>query len=165
MRNCIVDGCEREYRTRKMCELHYQQAVRKGKYSSCSFDDCNFGVVSNGMCEKHYRRELRSRVPEGVECKIDLCNRRPVGKGWCSKHYSLYTRYKIDPIVYEETLESQGGLCAICGCSKKLHMDHDHDTGKIRGVLCGACNRGIGLLKDDYEVLSRAVDYLKKWKG
>lgn len=165
MRICIVDGCNRFGRTRSMCDMHYQREVRKGTYSSCSFDDCSAGIVSSGMCEKHYRRELRARKPENISCLIESCNSRPVGKGWCSKHYSLYTRYGIDPQRYEDILLSQGYVCVICGSDSKLHMDHDHETGEIRGVLCGSCNRGIGLLKDSFTVVSNAAEYLKKWRN
>lgn len=67
--------------------------------------------------------------------------------------------------------EAQDGKCAICGTkdagthrgkSKALAVDHDHKTGKIRGLLCEACNQGIGKLKDDPEILRKAADYLSR---
>lgn len=54
----------------------------------------------------------------------------------------------------------QGGRCAVCGEEKKLHVDHCHDTGKVRGMLCFACNTGIGKLKDDPDLLLAAHRYL-----
>lgn len=64
-------------------------------------------------------------------------------------------------------LASQGGGCAICqkpdGEGKdRLHLDHDHETGKARGLLCGPCNRGIGMLRDDPALVRKALDYLEK---
>jgi hypothetical protein len=61
---------------------------------------------------------------------------------------------------------AQGGVCAICGrppTGKQmvLDIDHDHKTGIIRGLLCGSCNRALGLLKDDVSVLEKAIAYLK----
>lgn len=65
----------------------------------------------------------------------------------------------------------QGNKCAICGSEetdkrrgklRALAVDHDHETGKVRGLLCGACNKGIGLLKDDAEILRKAAAYLDK---
>lgn len=53
-------------------------------------------------------------------------------------------------------------FCAICGSSDKLVVDHDHNTMKIRGVLCHYCNIGLGLFKDNPELLSTAIEYLKK---
>lgn len=56
-----------------------------------------------------------------------------------------------------------GGLCAICGSPRGVRnhaLDHDHKTGKIRGVLCGRCNSGLGQFNDDVEVMQKAIDYL-----
>lgn len=71
-------------------------------------------------------------------------------------------------ITLEEHLsmiEAQDNRCAICDAvgdeSAPLHVDHDHETAKVRGLLCGPCNRGIGLFKDDPEVLERAARYLR----
>jgi hypothetical protein len=54
----------------------------------------------------------------------------------------------------------QRGLCAICSNAKAEHVDHDHETGRVRGVLCPECNSGMGQLKDDPATLRRAADYL-----
>lgn len=71
--------------------------------------------------------------------------------------------------------KAQGGRCAICGVRgdvqelgfkqrESLCVDHDHDTGAIRGLLCSPCNLGIGKLEDDPEIISNAVKYLRKHK-
>lgn len=64
---------------------------------------------------------------------------------------------------YQTQLLKQKGVCAICGnaCTKALAADHSHITGTFRGLLCNACNRGIGYLKDDAALLQKAIDYLK----
>jgi len=58
----------------------------------------------------------------------------------------------------------QGGGCAICGVmeeeGKRLHVDHDHKSGEVRGLLCGLCNRGIGSLRDDEDLVRKAARYL-----
>lgn len=54
----------------------------------------------------------------------------------------------------------KGRKCCICGVRKKLHIDHNHDTGKIRGVLCSQCNTGIGMLKESPAILGSAIQYL-----
>lgn len=76
----------------------------------------------------------------------------------------ILKRYKITKEQYLSLFEKQRGLCAICkgldNYTKRLAVDHCHKTGKIRGLLCGSCNRGIGLLKDSFEILLKAHDYL-----
>ena len=70
--------------------------------------------------------------------------------------------YGISPQAYTEMLYSQGGACAICGEVKtKYVVDHNHKNGKVRGILCHACNVGIGNLKDSSEILEKAAEYIK----
>lgn len=64
---------------------------------------------------------------------------------------------------YRRMLASQGGACAICGVRprrRRLAIDHDHETGAIRGLLCGNCNLGIGHFADDPGLLQKAASYL-----
>jgi hypothetical protein len=69
---------------------------------------------------------------------------------------------------YEQKAEKQGNVCAICGglckSGKNLAVDHDHETGKIRDLLCGNCNVGLGKFQDNPELLIKAADYLRKHK-
>jgi hypothetical protein len=73
-------------------------------------------------------------------------------------------------ISYQDLLmmkEEQDYKCAICGIHEentttRLAIDHDHKTNRVRGYLCNNCNRGIGLLKDDVEVMKRAIIYLER---
>lgn len=77
------------------------------------------------------------------------------------------TRYGITPEAYDTLLREQAGLCAICGTDDpgtgrtgRMAIDHDHETGLVRGLLCGPCNRAIGLLGDDPQRLLSAAAYL-----
>ncbi len=88
-------------------------------------------------------------------------------------HKSIFLRrkYGISVADYDRMLESQGGACAICAKPEKmairgtvvaLAVDHDHDTGAVRALLCSACNTAIGLFNDDPKLLGAAKDYLAK---
>lgn len=76
----------------------------------------------------------------------------------------LKRTYGITFEQYKEILLHQSGVCAICARpqSAKLHVDHCHITGKVRGLLCGSCNRALGLMKDNIDFLSKAITYLQK---
>lgn len=76
--------------------------------------------------------------------------------------------YGIDVADYERMLEEQGGACYICKqppAKRALDIDHDHETGKVRGLLCSNHNRALGLLGDDIMLLLRSVEYLVKARG
>ena len=84
-----------------------------------------------------------------------------------AREASYKKRYKITIDEYNILFAGQDGYCAICGrhqtvLSKRLAVDHDHITGKIRGLLCGDCSCGMGILKEHN--LQKALDYLTKDK-
>lgn len=74
--------------------------------------------------------------------------------------------YGISRDEFDAMLTAQGGGCAICGSSmrdvsrNRLCVDHCHDTGRVRGLLCGHCNRGLGFFQDSPELLEKAKRYL-----
>jgi hypothetical protein len=77
----------------------------------------------------------------------------------------LFDRYGLTLADWMRLYVIQRNRCAICGVSQEdleydLVLDHDHHSGEIRGLLCHKCNTGIGLLKDDPEILQNAIDYL-----
>ena len=81
----------------------------------------------------------------------------------------LQKAYGISYQEYLMMLETQGGGCAICGTTdtgkrKAFAVDHCHTTGKVRGLLCSNCNTGIGNLRDDVGLLTRAIEYLNNTK-
>ena len=79
----------------------------------------------------------------------------------------LKTKFGITPDGYEAMLIGQNGKCAICAttepgrASPYFHIDHCHDTGKIRALLCNGCNLGLGHFKDNIDRLSAAISYLE----
>ena len=80
---------------------------------------------------------------------------------------AIRRQYGITLEQYDEMLEEQNYRCAICNNEdevegRRLAIDHCHTTGVVRGLLCGKCNRGIGLFYDSRELLERAINYLNK---
>lgn len=89
------------------------------------------------------------------------------------KHYKRTSievackRYKIKVVDYLEMFRKQNGKCAICGIShlelnERISIDHCHETGRFRGLLCSCCNRLLGYAKDNISILESAVKYLKE---
>lgn len=80
----------------------------------------------------------------------------------------LKAKYGLTPHDYVEILRKQKGVCAICRNKessknkRELSVDHNHTTGQIRGLLCHACNMGIGNLKDNKQLCKKASKYLRK---
>lgn len=79
----------------------------------------------------------------------------------------LRKKYGISLYDYNRMLESQKGCCAICGGVAPgrygvFAVDHDHDTGEIRALLCDHCNVGLGNFHEDKELLTAAIQYLEK---
>jgi hypothetical protein len=76
--------------------------------------------------------------------------------------------FGITPEDYDQMFSDQLGVCAIClrasPDGRRLHIDHDHATKVVRGLLCHDCNRGLGIFKDDLNRLSRAIEYLSRSK-
>jgi len=74
-------------------------------------------------------------------------------------------RYCITEAEFDVMFKAQGGRCAICGTdqynNRGPQIDHDHASGKVRAILCNACNGGLGLFKDNIDIMEAAVAYLK----
>jgi len=83
--------------------------------------------------------------------------------------YDLARKYGITQVEYDEMLAEQGGKCAICGSAqsgkRRFHVDHDHETDMVRGLLCSKCNTGLGLFGDDPRRLNDAIAYLDAWSA
>lgn len=81
------------------------------------------------------------------------------------RDHGLRFKFGITLADYEAMSEAQGGVCAICKKPPQKHrrhldVDHDHKTGRVRGLLCSPCNRAIGYFRDDPELMRAAAAYL-----
>lgn len=94
-----------------------------------------------------YRRTYRQRHPE--------------------KRYEAHLRdaYGLTVEQYVALLAETDGCCAVCGRTDHLCVDHDHETGEIRGILCRRCNSALGLLGDDFHRICHLAAYLAEPRG
>jgi hypothetical protein len=102
---------------------------------------------------------------DGYHCYCKACNnartresRQRLHGG--SRHYHLKRRYGIGVNEFDELVLRQDGVCAICGRPNPEHVDHDHETGAVRGILCFNCNGGLGQFRDSIDALLAAASYL-----
>lgn len=126
------------------------------------------------------RRGGHSKETRKPECHPD---RKHESRGFCSPCYTrwryeqdrerlirvsraanLRSQFGITQEEYDRRHDAQGGLCLICHkpckSGRKLAVDHDHQSGRVRGLLCGNCNIGLGKFQDDPVLLIRASEYL-----
>lgn len=130
-------------------------------------------------CARHYGRAWRARHPEQSRAATARYQAKNPGAGRASpeylkrwraenkrkcKGYKRQSLYGVTPARLAEMLRDQGAGCAICriDITAKPCVDHDHTTGKVRGLLCRKCNSGLGMFQDSPEFLARATEYLQR---
>jgi len=83
-------------------------------------------------------------------------------------------RYGVTLEWFKSKLAEQDGRCAVCGAvpdpngvkaAARLHVDHDHETGVNRGLLCHRCNPGVGYFRDDPDLLRKAAEYIERHRA
>jgi hypothetical protein len=129
------------------------------------------------VCKDCHREQMRQHYETNPERRVDRCAR---AKEWARENRGRIraknlARYDITPDEYDRMYDAQVGKCAICSADgyrfgsggeatryNVLCVDHNHDTGAVRGLLCMRCNRAIGMLGDDRAVLAAAIEYLKR---
>ncbi|GGN40520.1 hypothetical protein FHR83_007019 [Actinoplanes campanulatus] len=114
-------------------------------------------------CDKEYYREYVSSAGGRERARV-------ARSGWSKRNHEYFLKYRYDITLadYEALMAAQGGRCAICGTDQpggnftKWAVDHCHNSSKVRGLLCGSCNLGIGQLGDDPARLRAAADYIER---
>lgn len=132
-------------------------------------------IVCKGCGKEFERRKPTGQVPKHCSsaCRAAARKRRQspekiAARDAQAREWLLQNKYGISADEYDELLRKQGGVCAICSSeplggstsTRCLHVDHCHETGRIRGLLCSTCNTGLGLFKDSEELLWKAASYL-----
>lgn len=127
----------------------------------------------------NYYRKDGTRTPNANcypcrnELRVSYANENLEQRRYSNRRATL-SKYGLSVEGYNELLESQNGVCAICqqpetfsirGTVCELAVDHDHQTGKVRGLLCQHCNTAIGKFKEDPTLIRAAIDYLTLHQG
>jgi len=153
------------------------------KLDCCEIEGCDYKVKSKNLCYMHYARLQRFGRTHNIDqtkplkkCKIEGCNKNSYCKEMYHPHYTqehtFPKKYGITGEQFRKMLKEQNNVCLICkkpelakwqgSIQKTLAVDHDHKTGKVRGLLCHRCNKALGEFNDDVALLQTAIDYLKQ---
>jgi len=152
----------------KFCGEEYEANPIGRKSMYCS-KQCNYDVQNKKKSEA-VKRKIKKRLceacgqeymPKRFESGLKYCSRECMGRA-----NNFRQKYGTTVREYNVMFEEHAGRCAICGVhqsqlEKALHIDHCHETGAVRGLLCSRCNRGIGQFKDDPEIVERAIEFLE----
>lgn len=144
--------CKRCGATKQLEDFHKDKKSKDGHCFYCK--ECN-------------KSKTRSYYA-GLDKTAEKARGKKRSEDGAYRDYQYQKKYGITLEEYNLLLEKQGGKCAICGitreeCNDKraLPVDHDHETGEVRGILCHSCNRAIGLFKDSPKNLRQAAYYLE----
>ena len=127
------------------------------------FEDFYDGYKAKKQRDIPNRKYPHSRCKECDHARVKVYNKNNRAKVRKQQLISHRRReYGLTEEEYNNMILSQNNMCAICNkpSDRTLHIDHDHATGKVRGLLCSNCNLGIGNLQEDLVILNRAIKYL-----
>jgi hypothetical protein len=90
-----------------------------------------------------------------------MASKNPKQRTLTNRKWKLKTKYGMTVEEYDEMLVEQDFRCKICKSKEKLYIDHNHETDKVRGLLCNGCNLVLGWSKENIIVLLNTVEYLE----
>jgi hypothetical protein len=151
---------------RPLTDFHRASTARDGHRGECK--DC-FREISrarykaNPDAAKERARLWQQENPERHRANQRARRQRPEVKAR-EREGHLRRKFQLTAEQYEEMLSAQRGVCAICGREPKpgkaLHVDHNHETGAVRGLVCFSCNSALGNLHEDEQRISALLTYL-----
>lgn len=172
-RTCNIKKSRNEYsQSRSICKecVNISDAkpnTRIGELHKCV-------VCSKRKLDSQFYKDKSKMIGLSSSCKHCTDGR---ARSFMAKHPHLrkiynnrgnFRQYNLTTEKYYEMLTSQGGGCSVCGGNngkRRLSVDHDHSTGKVRALLCHPCNAGIGFFKENVSVMRLAILYIEKHKG
>ena len=161
-------GCGRQRVYRVYCRECNVQAAREWREANRERLNEYARMRASSSPEQHAERlaAYRDKYPDGRRKRKFEFRPHSVRE---RRAYVLLREYGITQEQYDELLSAQDGGCAICGATASgdprrpaLHVDHDHRTSLVRGLLCMRCNVAIGALRDDVDLIDKAALYVRK---
>ncbi len=161
---CIICNKDGGSRQKKMCYNCYITQKPKLVCSRCGFLSI---IEAHDLCRTCYQK-TPARVADRIKRSKDPSEHTPERKSEKKakfRNLKLRIRYGITFEDKIKILEEQNNKCKICFVAlvadhQDTHIDHEHSTGKIRGVLCKLCNTLLGLARDNSQILQEAINYL-----
>lgn len=156
------------------CDICCKILKRKNIYSiEHNFVSCNIcGEIRNLQMEQIKLFTDTLKIQKELEPKEISFIEEPVKNEHIRKisSKSRLIKYKITEEEYFKILDEQKGCCAICNKSEKdmkiaMSIDHNHITGKVRGLLCINCNTALGQLKEDKQIMNNMIKYVEKFEN
>ncbi len=152
-KTCTVEGCLNRHAAHGLCSKHYGAQWAKNKYRS----------------DPEFRRKQLEKEKD-PEYKIARKRQRDNPARREQRHFArVARRYGLTRPEYVSMWQDQDGKCKICSralnhntySDESPQVDHCHTTGKVRGILCRGCNRGLGGFRDSAETMLAAIEYIK----
>lgn len=153
-----------------VCSTVFQPLQKRGVGKMCCSPICTLTWRKGEAAAERARNKVRRMSAKQMAVWTREDRKKNPDK---YKNYELKKDFGITLAEYNSMYEKQGGLCAICGKpevivdkrtgkARRMAVDHHHKSGTVRKLLCTRCNQGIGNLKEDPEILKRALEYLKQ---
>lgn len=154
-----------------MCHPDRPRKLKDGTCDSCYAKNRynNDPIVRErvkAIARRSWHKKEREYTDEQKETRRLAANRRYKENPATAWSYHMKAKYNLTEAEYTKMLLEQDNVCAICKnvnekSKRKLAVDHDHNTGEVRGILCSRCNIGLGHFGDNEELLRRAYEYLQ----
>lgn len=136
-------------------------------------EEKHLGIVLCQSCDRYKNLEDIKFMNNSYICndcfkiKEDILNYKKK-KSTKSVYYRNYDKYGINEEIYNDLFNKQNGCCAICNkhqneLNRSLCIDHNHTTGKVRGLLCGKCNASLGLMNENEDNILNMITYLREY--
>lgn len=162
-RLCAV--CDQSFEVTKRSRKRYCSSHCKARASALAQIARNREAKRGRICE-NCGEEIPAEKQRSARYCSEACRKAHAGP-MIRRRCMLKTNYGLTLEQYDALLDSQGGVCALCGGDDPgvkgvWHVDHCHDSLAVRGLLCSPCNTGLGQFKDRPDVLRRAADYVER---